>query len=685
MADRLRVTELDFDTIKNNLKLFLSQQSEFTDYDFEGSGLSTLLDILAYNTHYNAYYLNMVANEAFLDTALLRDSVVSHAKTLGYTPRSQKASAATINFTVQSSNNDRGTLTIPSGYAFLSNQIDNRTYNFVVLEDTVVTKSNFQYIFENLQITEGQLITYNFVQEQATNPKQIFTLPDPNIDTNTIRVLVRQSLSNTDFEVYNKVDDVNDVTGEDSVYFLQETRGERYQIYFGNGSIGKAIPDNSVVSVSYLATNETQANKANNFIATAPLVDSNSESINDFIIEPIVAAAGGADRESVDSIKFSAISQFATQNRLVTFKDYETFILSNFTNLDSISVWGGQDNDPPVYGKVFISLKPKENFFLSQTEKQRIINDIIAPKSIVSVSAEIIDPEFLFIILQNQVAYNSKSLSISEEEFKSQIRSTILTFTNTFLNKFESRFVQSKLEQAIDRTNIRAIIGTNVTVKLQKRFTPILNEFRNYEIDFSVPLKRGTVTDKLFSTQFDVFDTLGARRRVIFEEIPQSFSGISSVEVTNPGLGYTQAPTVTIVGDGIGATAEAVIVNGRIERINVTNRGINYSQATISISGGNGFGAEASVIIDSKFGNLRTVFFDANAQRQVVNANAAEINYETGKIRINNINILSVASNDGQIRLTIESEEGIIQSIRNTILTIDAEDPISIETVLQKS
>jgi len=685
MVDRLRVTELDFDTIKNNLKLFLSQQSEFTDYDFEGAGLSTLLDILAYNTHYNAYYLNMVANEAFLDTALLRDSVVSHAKTLGYTPHSQRASVATINFTVQSSNSDQGTLTIPSGYSFLSNQIDNRTYNFIVLEDTVVTKSNTQYIFENLQIAEGQLITYNFVQEQATNPKQIFTLPDPNIDTNTIRVLVRQSLSNTNFEVYNRVDDVNDVTGEDSVYFLQETRGERYQIYFGNDSIGKAIPDNSVVSVSYLVTNETQANKANNFIATAPLVDSNSESINDFIIEPIVAAAGGADRESVDSIKFSAISQFATQNRLVTFKDYETFILSKFPNLDSISVWGGQENDPPVYGKVFISLKPKENFFLSQTEKQKIINDTIAPKSIVSVSAEIIDPEFLFIILQNQVAYDPKRLSISEEEFKSQIRSTILTFTDTFLNKFESRFVQSKLEQAIDKTNIRAIIGTNVTVKLQKRFTPILNEFRNYEIDFSVPLKRGTVTDKLFSTQFDVFDTLGTRRSVIFEEIPQSFSGISSVEVTNPGLGYTQAPTVTIVGDGIGATAEAIIVNGRIERINVTNRGINYSQATILIIGGNGFGAEASVIIDSKFGNLRTVFFDANAQRQVVNANAAEINYETGKIRINNINILSVASNDGQIRLTIESEEGILQSVRNTILTIDAEDPISIETVLQKS
>jgi hypothetical protein len=182
-----------------------------------------------------------------------------------------------------------------------------------------------------------------------------------------------------------------------------------------------------------------------------------------------------------------------------------------------------------------------------------------------------------------------------------------------------------------------------------------------------------------------VFDTVGIRRSVVFEEIPQSFSGITSIEVTNPGLGYTEAPTITISGDGIGATARAVIVNGRIERIEVTNRGINYSQATISISGGNGFGAEANVVIDSKFGNLRTVFFDANAQRQVVNANAAEINYETGHIAINNINILSVGSTDGQIRLTIESEEGILESVRNTILTIDEEDPISIETVLQKS
>ena len=188
MADRLRVTELDFDTIKNNLKNFLNQQSEFTDYDFDGSGLSILIDLLAYNTHYNAYYLNMVANESFLDTALLRDSVVSHAKTLGYVPYSQRAPTAIINFTAQSASNSAGSLTIPSGFSFLSNQIDNTSYNFVVLDEVTVTKANNQYYFEELEIHEGQLVTYNFNHNQASNPKQVFNLPDANIDTTTIRV-----------------------------------------------------------------------------------------------------------------------------------------------------------------------------------------------------------------------------------------------------------------------------------------------------------------------------------------------------------------------------------------------------------------------------------------------------------------------------------------------------------------
>lgn len=679
MADRLTVTELDFDAIKTNLKNFLRAQSEFTDYDFEGSSLNVLLDILAYNTHYNAYYLNMVANESFLDTAILRDSVVSHAKTLGYIPRSFSTAKAKVNFIVDSTTTTPGTLTLPKGYAFRSNLIDNRSYQFVVLDNQTVTKSNTQFVFEDLEIYEGEIVNFVFTHSELDNPKQVFTLLDENIDVTTLTVTVRPSSSNTQTIVYNRAIDILDVTATSEVFFLQETRGNKFQIYFGNDVVGKKLEDGSIIEVSYVVSSGIEPNGANGFLGTVTVGN-----FGTFTVNVVEVASGAAFRESVDSIKFSAVSQFATQNRLVTFKDYQTYILANVPNLESISVWGGQDNEPPVYGKVFISLKPRENFFLSRAEKQRIIDEIISPKSIVSVETEIIDPEFLFIVLQTQVTYDPKKIIITEDQFKEQIRSTILSFRDAFLNKFESRFAQSKLEQSIDRVNINSIIGTDVTLKIQKRFTPIINEFTNYVVDFSVPLKRGTITDKLISTEFDVIDNDGIRRTVLFEEIPQSFSGISSIQVTNPGIGYTENPTVTIVGDGIGAIAEAVIVNGRIQSINVTNRGINFSRATISITGGSGFGAEASVVIDARFGNLRTVFFDSNAQRQIVNSNAGQINYETGLITINSINVLSIASADGQIRLTIESEEGILQSVRNTILTIDEDDPISIETILQK-
>jgi hypothetical protein len=682
MADRLRVTELDFDTIKNNLKLFLSQQSEFTDYDFEGAGLSTLLDILAYNTHYNAYYLNMVANEAFLDTALLRDSVVSHAKTLGYTPHSQRASVATINFTVQSSNSDQGTLTIPPGYSFLSNQIDNRTYNFIVLEDTVVTKANSQYIFENLQIAEGQLITYNFVQEQATNPKQIFTLPDPNIDTTTIRVLVRQSLSNTSFEVYNRVDDVNDVTGEDSVYFLQETRGERYQIYFGNGSIGKAIPDNSVVSVSYLVTNDTQANKANNFIATAPLVDSNSESINDFIIEPIVAAAGGADRESVDSIKLLAPTQFVSQNRLVTKNDYGSFLQKNYLAADSISVWGGEEQPQKAYGKIFISIKPKDGFFVSETEKRRIITDILQPKNIVGTNVEILDPDFLFIKTNSIVKYDRSKTTRNASSIIDSVKNSIINYKNTSINRFGSNFVLSKLENQISTVD-NSIIGSETSIRVEKRIVPILNTTASYIIDFGVSLNRGTLLNRLVSNDFRISDG-GVIRIAQIEETPQSFTGVEQILITDPGFGFTSTPTVTITGDGFGATAEARIVNGKVQSIQITNRGVNYTQAVVSIRGGGGVGASATALVSGRIGNLRVVFFDANAEKRIIKPNVGNINYDTGLIEINDLNIISLVSGPF-LKIDVESERSIIESSRNIIITIDEFDPTAIIVAVEES
>jgi hypothetical protein len=684
MADRLRVTELDFDAIKQNLKNFLKQQSEFTDYDFDGAGLSILLDILAYNTHYNAYYLNMVANESFLDTALLRDSVVSHAKTLGYTPYSTRAPVAIINFTIDSTTTTPATATLPEGYAFLSNQIDSKAYNFVVLNDTTVTKSNTQFFFENLQIFEGQLITYSFIYDQGSNPKQVFTLPDTNIDTTTIKVVVNPSSSNTATATYTKVTDVLDISSTSEVFFLQEERGGNFQIYFGNDVVGKALPDGAIVSVTYLVTAGTEANKANNFVATATVVDSLNNGLSDFTITPVSAASGGADRESVDNIKFSAAARFSTQNRLVTFKDYETYILNNYPNIDSISVWGGEENEPPIYGKVLISMKPKENYYISEAEKRRIIDEIIKPKAIIAVQAEILDPEFLFILVDVEAQYDARKTTNTEAILKERIRNAIINYSNTFLNKFASKIIDSKLETAIDSVDTNAIIGNEIEIKVQKRFEPELNTPQSYNIKFNVPLHRGTVADRLSSTEFDIVDSDGIRRSVVFEEVPQSFTGISSVQVTNPGTGYTSTPTVTITGDGIGATAEAVVVNGTIQSISVTNRGIDYTRAIATISGGFGFGAEASVIIDAAVGSLRTIYYDTNAQRQIVDSSAGTINYNTGEVNIDDINILSVSSTDGLIRLTIEADEGIIESARNTIITVDETDPVSIVVNLIK-
>jgi len=683
MADRLRVTELDFDTIKLNLKTFLNQQSQFTDYDFEGSGLNVLLDILAYNTHYNAYYLNMVANESFLDSALLRDSVVSHAKTLGYLPHSMKAPNATINFLVNAPTSTDGTLTIPAGYSFLSNQIDSKVYNFVVLEDTTVTKANNSYYFENLDISEGQLITYSFNHNQTTNPKQTFTLPDNDIDTTSIKVGVSPTSTTTDIAVYNLVTDILDVTNDSEVYYLQETKNGQYQIYFGNGVIGKTLPDGGVVSVTYLVTNGISANKANNFVGALTLTDSLNETLTNFTVTPVSAASGGAERETVDDIKFGSAAQFATQNRLITTKDYESYIRKNYPSIDSISVWGGEEETPRAYGKVFVSLKPKEDYYISETEKRRILTEIIAPKAIVSVETIIRDPEYLYLLVSNYVQYNKNKTTQNAEGIKNSIKNSILLYNQTFLNKFGATFVLSKLQDSIDGVDLNAILGSETILRLQKRFEPDLTISASYVINFNSVLHRGTLTNRMTSTEFDVFDRTGTRRTVILEEVPQSYTGVSSIQVTNRGAGFITNPTVTITGDGVGATATATIVNGGLDSITVTNRGSGYTRAVATLSGGDGgYGATAIVILDARYGNLRTIYFDDLAQRQVVQEDVGTIDYNLGIVTLNDLRILSVVSTDGLIRLTIESERGIVTSNKSTIITIDPTDTSSITTNL---
>lgn len=680
MADRLQITDLDFDSIKTNLKSFLKQQSEFTDYDFEGSGLNVLLDILAYNTHYNAYYLNMVANEAFMDTAALRSSVVSHAKMLGYVPFSRRPAAANVNITVTvSSSEPVQYLTLPEGYGLQSNLIDNVSYLFNVLEPITVSRTGDQFIFENVPIYEGEIVSTSFTNSVSSNPKSIFVLPDENLYTGSLKVTVQPSVGNSSIETYTLATDALDIDGQSNVYFLEEGKDQKWQIYFGDNVIGKSINDGSIVRVKYVVSNGLAADKANQFIPLTGISGFGSVAIT---INAV--ASGSSERESVESIRYSAPLQFATQNRLVTYKDYESYIKKNYPSVDSVSVWGSEEDLPPSYGKVILSLKPKENYYISETEKQQIIDTIIKPKSIIAIQSEIRDPEYLYLLVNSYVKYDKRKTTDTIEQIKTKIRNAIILYRETNLNRFAGRFVLSKLQDVIDSTNPNAIIGSEVIVKAQKRFEPQLNELKTYTIDFNIPLHRGTLTNRLTSTEFDVLDFSGIVRTVTYEESAETYTGVESIQVINAGVGYTSSPTVTIVGDGINAKAEAVIVNGRIEKINITNRGYNYTRAAVLISGGGGTGAQASAVVTARTGTLRTVYYDADAQKQIVTENAGTINYETGRIVLTDVNIKKIYSSDGFMRITIESENGIIETKRNTILEIDVNDSSAITVDLSE-
>lgn len=674
-SNRLTVTDLDFDTIKTNLKTYLQAQAEFTDYDFEASGLSVLLDILAYNTHYNAYYLNMVANEAFMDTAVLRSSVVSHAKSLGYTPQSATAPRAIINLTVPSGSSTPGSLTIPRGFNFRTNLLENTTYNYTVLDDVTVNKVGSDFIFRNLSIYEGNIINYQYAYNSITNPKSIFIIPDTNVDTTTLQVIVQTSSSNLSSQTHTLASDVLDVTSNSTVYFLQEGQNGQFEIYFGDAFVGKKLSDGNLIKISYLVTSGFDSNKSNNFTASSSVAPYTT-----YTVTSVSESAGGSSKESVDSVKLNSVLQYSTQNRLVTTKDYESYIKKTYGAVDSISVWGGQDEIPPVYGKVFISIKPKTNYYLTEAEKTRIINEIVKPKSIVAIDAEIRDPEFLYLKLTNKVRIDRKKTSLNDEQIKTLIRAAIFNYSNINLNKFGATFVLSKVQDFIDAVDLASIIGSETILRLEKRFTPDLNNSKTYTINYNAKLYRGTILNRLFSSEFTVNDSLGTTRTAILEEIPESFTGLSSINVTNAGFGYVSAPTVTITGDGTGATATATIVNGRVTSITITNRGINYSKAVVSFSGGDGYGAAAIVVLDGRFGTLRTVYFDELAQRQIINSKAGTIDYDTGEVIITDLRVLSVITSDGVIRISVESEDGIISSVRSTILSIDQTDSTSVTT-----
>jgi hypothetical protein len=683
MTDRLKVTELDFDAIKTNLKNFLRQQSEFQDYDFEGSGLNVLLDVLAYNTHYNAYYTNMVANESFMDTALLRNSVVSHAKKLGYTPRSTKSSRAVVNVTIDSGDTTPGVLTIPKGYNFISNELDNSTYNFTTLETHTTSKIGQTFVFDNVTIYEGQLVSYVFTQSNLSNPKQIFTLPDQNIDTDTLIVTVRNSEANTDFTVYTKAEDVITVSSDDTVYYIQEGLNGQYQVYFGSDVYGKKIPDGSVLTFQYIVCNGSVPNGSNNFVATTSV-----SGFSNIVVDSISPAFSGIERESVDDIKFAAPLQNISQNRAVTKNDYIKLIQQKYPFFEAVNVWGGEENDPPVFGKVFISAKPADGFEVSETVKQFVIENILKPISILTVTPEIVDVDYNYLRINSSVYYNKSKTTLSDEEIKSTVRQAILNYTDENLNQFNTYFNYSGLERAVQDLST-SFVSNEIDFFVGKKFRPNLLTTNSYILDFGFELQRGTTNKSFFSTpDFTMLDSRGIRRKCFFEEIPSSFTGVESIVILNGGFNYTTTPTVEIVGDGQGAKAVATIVNGKVARIQVTNPGIGYTVATVRIIGGGGSTAQASAVLQGRFGRIRISYFrpdEVTSEQTKVVLNASvndgvvgEIDYVLGKITIIDFNPVAVNNDFGDITVYCTPESNIIQSKFNKMLVLDSTDPSSV-------
>ena len=479
--NRLQVSELDFDQIKSNLKTYLSSQAKFQDYDFEGSAMSTLLDVLAYNTFYNSFNSNMLANEMYLDTAQVRNNIVSHAKSLGYVPRSKSAASATIDVEVLVPSGLPTSLTIDRGTTF-STKIDNKAYSFVVTETSTITPdSNLRYIFENVNIKQGKLKTFTYLVD-STDSRQRFEIPDSNVDTSTLLVTVRSNQASSDRSTYARVENVVEVDGTSEVYFLQEGLDSKYEIYFGDNIFGKRLEAGNVIEANYLVTDGEASNGAASFT-----LSSNISGNTNVAVRTVSSASGGAEAEDVESIKFNAPLSFLSQNRVVTADDYRTIIKNNYSNAETVAAWGGEESEPPEYGKVYISIKPRTGTVLSDVEKQFIIDSILKPKNIVSITPEIVDPSYTYIYLEVFFKYNPNLTTRTSGDLKALVTSVIEEYNTLALRKFDGVFRHSALLRRVDASD-PSILNSTARVYMRKLFEPTIGVSQKYELYFSSPL-----------------------------------------------------------------------------------------------------------------------------------------------------------------------------------------------------
>ena len=476
----IATNELDFSNIKSNLQSFLTGQIELSDYDFEGSALSLLLDVLAYNTSYNALYLNLAVNESFLDSASKRNSVVSRAFEMGYMPKSATAATATVNVMVSNILSTVSILTLPALSPFKAT-IAGNIFTFYNLSPITAKSINNTFSFNNIDIIEGTQLLQSYIVSAGAK----YEISNANCDLSTLTVTVYDNSMTSAFTVYSPITDILNISGNDTVYFTKEISDGLYEIQFGNGKFGKSLVNGNIVVLKYMATNKGAANGAKLF--TLNNIFSGSTTISTSVI-----ANGGSEPELTDEIRFNSPKYFSSANRAVTPSDYKSLLISEFSNINSINVWGGEDNNPPVYGKVFISIVPATSLALSVNEKTQIIPNLLKSKKMIGMTPVFVEPFYLNLNLSCTVYFDSAKTNLTANDIELATKAVILNYNTANLTKFESIFRYSYLSGLID--SIDPSIQSNITTfSIDRAVDVLFNTSTKYTINIGNPIYDNSV------------------------------------------------------------------------------------------------------------------------------------------------------------------------------------------------
>ena len=579
----LQVTELDFEDIRSNLKSYLSTQSQFQDYDFEGSNMAVLLDILAYNTHYNGYYVNMLANEMFLDTAQQRDSVVSHAKLVGYVPVSAIGATANVNVTFGGVANSVAQFTIPKNSKFTTT-IDDIQYTYVTPIAYKVTNTSNTFS-RAITIKEGLPLTHRFTVNNA-NPVR-YVLPNDNVDFTSISVSVQESISDTTVTEFTIATNISQVFSTSPVYFIEEAYDGKYEIIFGSGSLGRSLKNGNIVIVDYLVSNGEVTNGASTF--TVDDLSGVTVAYTSATVSTNTNAIGGRPPETIESIKFNAPRKFQTQNRAVIDNDYQRILLSENPDLQSVIAFGGEKADPPVFGKVYVAVKPFGEQFATTTRKQQLKESIV-DRTPLSIDPVFIDGDYTYIIPTISTFYNRAQTTASTSEIEQAVRDTITAFSTNNLERFGNRLRYSRFVRALDNLQIGSILNNDASLKLEKRFVPNVNIAEKVDLKYNNPIRKSTLDSTSFVfngfTSFLDDDGLGNVRIYRFDENRQKLVLKATAGTINYTTGRIQVENFNPT-DYTGIEMQVQITPDRLDVIPVREQILlmNANDAIITLVG----------------------------------------------------------------------------------------------------